>query len=308
MITRLFNTARSNIPNRFTLSTRQFTKMTTPYQINDQSTQSEYDLHINQILEKNKENLESLSHPGSKVSLKYESGPVKPQSPNDTVFFFDIDNCLYKRSTQIHELMQEYIHDYFVRTLNVNDDEARKLHQDYYKTYGLAIQGLVKYHKIDALEYNKKVDDALPLQDILHPDPKLRELLINLRESGKVDRLWLFTNAYKNHAKRVIALLGIGDLFDGMTFCDYAQDDLVCKPMKQSFDKALYEAGITKYENCYFVDDSTINVKAAVELGFKKVIHFIERDEDLKTSSIEGSLLIRDILELPKVLPDLFTK
>lgn len=280
--------------------------MTTPYQINDQSTQSEYDLHINQILERNKENLDSLTHPGSKVSLKYESGPVKSQNPNDTVFFFDIDNCLYKRSTQIHELMQEYIHDYFVRTLNVDDDEASKLHQNYYKTYGLAIQGLVKHHKINALEYNKKVDDALPLQDILHPDPKLRELLINLRKSGKVDRLWLFTNAYKNHAKRVIALLGIGDLFDGMTFCDYGQDDLVCKPMKESFDKAMYEAGITKYENCYFVDDSSINIKAAVDLGFKKVVHFIERDEDLEKSKVDGSLLIRDILELPKVLPDLF--
>ncbi len=300
---------RSNLNNQLTkrVTKHHFSKMTNLYQINDDSTNSEYNLHIQQVLQKNKENLESLSHPGSKPVLPFESGPVNPQSPNDTVFFFDIDNCLYKRSTKIHELMQEYIHDYFVRTLNISDQEAYDLQHNYYRTYGLAIQGLVKYHKIDALEYNKKVDDALPLQDILKPDPELRKLLINLRESGTVDRLWLFTNAYKNHAKRVISLLGIGDLFDGLTYCDYGEDSLVCKPMKESFDKAMYEAGVTKYENCYFVDDSSSNIKTAVELGFKKVVLFLERDEDLK-NTVEGSLLIRDILELPKVLPELFTK
>lgn len=128
-----------------------------------------------------------------------------------------------------------------------------------------------------------------------------------MKKSGKINRLWLFTNAYKNHAKRVISLLGIGDLFDGLTYCDYSQNDLICKPMKECYDRALFEAGVTNYDNCYFVDDSAINVKAAVELGFKKVIHFIERDEDL-TNTVEGSLLIRDILQLPKVLPELFTK
>lgn len=307
MLKHLLKTPRLNLNSTTTISKVPFSRMTHPHQINDQSSKSEYDLHIQQVLQKNKENLSSLSYPGSTVVLPLESGPVKPQSPNETVFFFDIDNCLYKRSTKIHELMQEYIHDYFVRTLDVSDEDAYKLHQEYYKSYGLAIQGLVKYHKIDALEYNEKVDDALPLQDILKPDPELRKLLLNLKESGTVTRLWLFTNAYKNHAKRVIALLGIGDLFDGLSYCDYSQDSLVCKPMKESFDKAMYEAGVTKYENCYFVDDSSANVKTAVGLGFKKVVHFLERDEDLE-NGIDGSLLIRDILELPKVLPELFTK
>lgn len=51
------------------------------------------------------------------------------------------------------------------------------LHQQYYKDYGLALEGLVRFHHIDALKYNTEVDDALPLEHILRSDPALRLLL-----------------------------------------------------------------------------------------------------------------------------------
>lgn len=57
------------------------------------------------------------------------------------------------------------------------------------------------------------MDDALPLEDILHPDADLRKLISDINRS-KV-KLWLFTNAYKTHGQRVIRMLGIDDLFDG---------------------------------------------------------------------------------------------
>lgn len=125
------------------------------------------------------------------------------------------------------------------------------LHQKYYKEYGLAIEGLVRFHKVDPLEYNEKVDDALPLDGIIGPDPQLRRLLEDIDRS-KV-RLWLFTNAHITHAKRVIKLLDVADLFDGITYCDYAQQPLVCKPHKEMFDKAQAEAGVPSVEACYFV-------------------------------------------------------
>ncbi|OBA14458.1 uncharacterized protein OGAPODRAFT_17232 [Ogataea polymorpha] len=246
------------------------------------------------------------------VSLRYGAGPVPPD--NEKVFFFDIDNCLYKRSTKIHDLMQVYIHRFFKEHLHLNDEDAHALHMKYYKEYGLAIEGLVRLHKIDAMEYNKVVDDALPLDKILRPNPKLREMLLRLKKSGKVGRLWLYTNAYKNHGLRVVRLLGIGDLFDGITFCDYAKFPLTCKPMKESFDQALRQAGVIDPKNAYFVDDSGLNVVAAKKYGWGKVIQFVERDEDMQELAAgsqeerEGIIVIRDILELEKVCPELFSR
>jgi pyrimidine and pyridine-specific 5'-nucleotidase len=147
--------------------------------------------------------------------------------------------------------MSELIDQYFIKHLELTREDAYKLHQDYYKTYGLAIEGLVRHHKIDPLEYNRQVDDALPLESIIFPDPELRKLLEDIDKS-KV-KLWLFTNAYVTHGKRVVRLLGIDDLFEGMTFCDYSQKTLLCKPHPEMFAKAMREAGISEYGGCYFV-------------------------------------------------------
>jgi pyrimidine and pyridine-specific 5'-nucleotidase len=102
---------------------------------------------------------------------------------------------------------------YFINNLSLPPADALKLHNAYYTQYGLALEGLVRNHKIDPLEYNALVDDALALEDIIHPDPRLRKLLQDF-DRDKV-RLWLFTNAYINHGKRVVKLLGVDDLFDG---------------------------------------------------------------------------------------------
>lgn len=125
------------------------------------------------------------------------------------------------------------------------------LHMKYYKEYGLAIEGLTRHHKIDPLEFNRQVDDALPLDRILKPDLKLRKLLEDI-DRDKV-KLWLLTNAYVNHGKRVVKLLQVDDLFEGITYCDYAQPPLICKPSQAMYDKAEKDAGASGNQEIYFV-------------------------------------------------------
>lgn len=150
--------------------------------------------------------------------------------------------------------MASLIDQYFITHLSLPPDEAKRLTREYYTKYGLAIEGLVRHHQIDPLDFNAKVDDALPLQDILSPDAELRRLLEDI-DTDKV-RLWLFTNAYVTHGKRVVRLLGIDDLFEGLTFCDYAQHPFVCKPSHDMFRKAMQEAVVERGEDCYFVGES----------------------------------------------------
>ena len=130
-------------------------------------------------------------------------------------------------------------------------EEANELHLRYYKDYGLAIEGLVRHHKVDPLEYNTQVDDALPLENVLSPNLQLRKLLEDL-DTSKV-KPWLFTNAYITHGKRVVRLLGVDDLFEGITFCDYGAWPFLCKPNPEMFKKAMREAGVKDVKECYFV-------------------------------------------------------
>lgn len=179
------------------------------------------------------------------------NGHHEHQPDTRKVFFFDIDNCLYPKSKRVHEYMSELIDQYFQSHLAVSKEEATELHQRYYKDYGLAIEGLVRHHKVDPLEYNAKVDDALPLEEIFEKDAKLRAFLLDLDTS--VVKPWLFTNAYITHGKRVVKLLGVEDLFEGITFCDYGAEKLLCKPAHAMFAKAMDEASIKEAGDCYFV-------------------------------------------------------
>ncbi|KAH7375615.1 Haloacid dehalogenase-like hydrolase-domain-containing protein [Plectosphaerella cucumerina] len=218
------------------------------------------------------------------------------------VFFFDIDNCLYPRSTKVQDLMAKLIDEFFSKHLNLSWDDAVKLHKDYYTNYGLAIEGLVRHHEIDPLEYNSKVDDALPLEDILKPDPEIRQLLEDIDRS-KV-RLWLLTNAYVNHGKRVVKLLGIDDLFEGLTFCDYAEQPLVCKPSREMYLRAQKEAGVERAEDCFFVDDSYLNCQKAKEYGWT-VAHLVEDGLPLPRTQA-SQFQIRHLRELRDVYPQFF--
>src|SRR5438105_9369338 len=49
---------------------------------------------------------------------------------------------------KIHDMMVVKIQQYFKTHLKISDEEANKLHKEYYQSYGLALEGLVRHHKI----------------------------------------------------------------------------------------------------------------------------------------------------------------
>ncbi|KAG0377134.1 hypothetical protein BGX24_006668 [Mortierella sp. AD032] len=204
------------------------------------------------------------------------------------VFFFDIDNCLYHKDSGIHDVMREKIEQYF-EDVGIENNKVKSLSYRYYIDYGLAIRGLVIHHP------DAKVDGALPLEDILSENPPLREMIKSL----KIEKKWLFTNAGKHHALRVIKILGLEGLFDGMTYCDYTEPDFICKPEAASFRRAMKDAGVVHPSNCYFVDDSAANVDKALDIGWTAV-HVA--DDPVKSNF--GHYQITNILELPTVLPE----
>ncbi|KAL8994463.1 MAG: hypothetical protein Q9169_005572 [Polycauliona sp. 2 TL-2023] len=221
---------------------------------------------------------------------------------NRPVLFFDIDNCLYPKSNNVQDLMVELINDYFARSLSLSAEDAKMLHRSYFKDYGLAVTGLALHHKINPLEFNREVDDALPLDNIIRPNPRLRQLLADI-DKTKV-KLWLFTNAYVTHGLRVVRLLGIEDMFEGITYCDYAQIPIRCKPHADMYTKAEKEAGASAVNGCFFVDDSYQNCHHAQKRGWTAT-HLVESTEP-EPEVQAAQHQVKDLEELRGIFPQFF--
>ncbi|KAI4525667.1 pyrimidine 5-nucleotidase, partial [Schizophyllum commune Loenen D] len=229
---------------------------------------------------------------------------VTDLNPPDTrpIVWFDIDNTLYSASTKVPVLIYsrpDRPAAYFV-SLGLEDEKATKLHHHYYTEYGLALRGLVRHHEVDPIDFDRKCDGSLPLEEIIKPDPALRKLFEDIDRS-KV-RVWALTNAYKPHAERVLRLLNLEDQIDGLVYCDYANREFSCKPEPEYYHQALQKAGITDPSKCYFVDDSLKNLKAAHALGWGHLAHFCEHD--LETE--EGIDIVSNLQQLRTVWPEIF--
>ncbi|KAF8313393.1 pyrimidine 5-nucleotidase [Clavulina sp. PMI_390] len=223
------------------------------------------------------------------------------------IVWFDIDNTLYSRGSGIIELMGKRIHDYFVG-LGLSDAEAHKLHMEYYTQYGLAIRGLAQHRAIDPLDFDAKCDGGLPLDTILQPTPALSRLFDDIDVSKA--RIWALTNAYKTHAGRVLSLLGIAHHFESIIYCNYEDPNFSCKPEPQFYESALAAAGSSNTSQCYFIDDSLVNVRAAKALGWKSCVYYQELLDPKTTPATPQSVgvdhVVHSLDELRSVWPEVF--
>jgi len=242
------------------------------------------------------------------VPLTFAMGSLPEDAP-EYIIWLDIDNTLYTSNSRISDLMMHKIHSYFVNELGMDEQEASTLHKEYYTKYGLSLRGLIRHHSADPLDFDKKCDQSLPLEDLLSANPQTRKLLEDINRSKA--RVWALTNAYITHASRVLRILNLDDLVDDIVYCDYAKDNFVCKPEAEYYQQALEKAGVIDPSKCLFVDDSLQNVQAAKKLGWGSCVYFREkRTVDGERSSdraIEGvDATIENLEELRTTWKDMF--
>lgn len=205
------------------------------------------------------------------------------------IIWLDIDNTLYTSNARISQLMTERIHSYFVNDLHLDEAEASTLHRDYYTKYGLALRGLIRHHGVDGLDFDRKCDQSLPLEELLHEDKQVRKLLEDMDRSKT--RVWALTNAYITHANRVLRILNLDDIIEEVVYCDYASPAFVCKPEPEYYAQALLKADISDPSRCLFVDDNLQNVQAAKRLGWGSCVYFREQ------TNIDGELRDNPVVE-----------
>jgi pyrimidine and pyridine-specific 5'-nucleotidase len=188
---------------------------------------------------------------------------------------------------------------FMVNSLNMPPEQAATLHQQYLREFGSTIEGLMHYHQVDPMSFNKHVDDALPLEDLLDEDIKLQQTLAHF-DKTKV-KLWLLTNAHITHARRVVRILGVEQYFEGITFCDYASGKLVLKPSQKMYAVAERNADVGDVRQCFLVDNSVQNCVAAQNRGWT-VVHLCESSQELAAGE-DAAHRIRSLHELPSLFP-----
>ena len=204
------------------------------------------------------------------------------------VLFIDLDGTLYPHDIGLWNLIAERMEIYMHEKLDIPRESVPSIRQNYFKTYGTTLGGLLANHSIDPEDYLSFVHDV-PVSDYIKKDDGLREMLTDLPQSK-----WILTNSDKNHSKRVLSALGVEDLFTGIL--GVSDMDYHNKPDPYVFEKALATTGNPSPKACLFADDIPKNLVPAWEMGFVTVL--VGNNEMTKAAMYQ----IQEINDLPQVL------
>lgn len=180
-----------------------------------------------------------------------------------TTLFIDLDGTVYNRKNGIMDEMSRRIALYMEKIMHLAPPDIPALIDRYYGTYGSTLRGIQQEHDIDAQDYLEFIHD-LDIHQYLQPDRALRDSLASIPLSK-----WIFTNASRSHAERVLSALGIADLFDGIL--DVWTMEYIPKPHPWVYHHALEMAGDPDPRNCAFIDDSARNLPPANRIGFSTI-------------------------------------
>jgi len=183
--------------------------------------------------------------------------------------FFDLDDTLYPTSTGLWKAIKERMNLYMVECMGMDEKDVPALREQYFKMYGTTLRGLQTRHHVDVDEYLAYVHD-LPLEQYLTPDHLQREVIASLPT-----RNLIFTNADLNHARRVLKVLNLDDLFE--TIIDINEVSPYCKPMPESFAIAQDLADEPDPRKCVMIDDLPHTTRAALEAGMASILYGTEK-------------------------------
>lgn len=181
-----------------------------------------------------------------------------------TTLFFDLDGTLYPGDNGIWDEIANRMEIYMHEVIGLPKENIPALRKEYYQVYGTTLRGLQELYSIDQDEYLMFVHD-IPLEKYLKPDQRLRTIMRNIT----IEK-WIFTNSDRAHAERVLKLLGLLDLFEGIL--DVTSMNYLNKPDPIVYQYALKLSGNPAPNSCAFFEDSPRNLRPAKELGFYTVL------------------------------------
>ncbi|MDR1986706.1 MAG: HAD-IA family hydrolase [Treponema sp.] len=161
---------------------------------------------------------------------------------------FDLDNTLYSPRYGLELNVGRRIAEFLAAYLGVSVEEALDQRRAQIQGYSTTLEWLMAEKGYADIEAYFKAIHPAGEADTLSPDPGLRDFLKSLPLP-----LGILTNSPKEHADRILAKLGIGDLFTHIF--DIRWNGFRGKPHAQAFRRALNALG-TIPERTLFIDDT----------------------------------------------------
>lgn len=174
----------------------------------------------------------------------------------------DLDDTLYPHDCGVWEMIRARMQRYMLEEMGLPADEVPALRHRLWKQYGTTLRGLQAEYEVDMGKYLDYVHDV-PLEDRIPANPELLRVLEALPQ-----RKFIFTNATKAHARRVMDHLGVLGQFEGVI--DIVTMIPNCKPQVEAYHKALNIIQ-DDLKNCLLVDDSPDNLATAKAMGMATV-------------------------------------
>ena len=178
--------------------------------------------------------------------------------------FIDLDDTLYPSNSGVWPAISERIDLYLINRLAIGPQKAQDLRRRYRRSFGTTLAGLMADHEIDPADYLQFVHDV-PIERYVKADPALAYGLAGLPHAK-----WVFTNASRRHAQRVLAALGLAGTFQGVIAIEDL--DYRNKPDLVAYRRALKLAGAVSSAGCLLADDRWQNLKPARQLGMHTVL------------------------------------
>ena len=172
---------------------------------------------------------------------------------------FDLDETLYPMGNPSIQMITNRMNEYIEKSLDIPVSDVKTFREDLYKTYGTTARGLVTEYDVNLYDFLRYVH-GVDISIYMEPEPEVGQMIdqINLPK-------FVFTNADRFHAIRVLKLLEIYQSFDGII--DVLDVQPYCKPEPEAFEKAFMMIGLDNPSEAIFLDDNPDNVSAAHEMG-----------------------------------------
>lgn len=177
-------------------------------------------------------------------------------------WLFDLDNTLYPAECEFMALIEGRMTQFVARETGLPAAEALALQKKYLHEHGTTLAGLMANHGIDPERFLEEVHDVA--LDRIRPDEALARALARLP-----GRRLVFTNGSARHAERVLAHMGLADLFEDVFHI--ASADYVPKPAPATFQRMVERHGVAPKATAFF-EDSERNLEPAAALGMTTVL------------------------------------
>lgn len=201
----------------------------------------------------------------------------------------DLDETLYPPTSQLWPRIRKRIDDYLIVHAGVVPAHVGAERKRLFDTYGTTLRGLAIEKEVDLDKYLEYVHDV-PVEHLI-----TRNLdLVNILDAVLCD-IYIFSNASRRHAERVLEALDISRYFSQII----SVEDMHpwCKPQIHAFEIALDIIGESDYSTCLFIDDSKNNIETAMKLGIQTVHITTDSKSKLADFNITEFCQIKPILQ-----------